>query len=251
MITRMDDQRIGRSLRVLRRRRRSRQTDVAVAAGVSQSLVSDIECGRLAGVTLGTLRRVFAAVDAGFEGSVLWRGPGLDCLLDADHSTMVGISGERLGRDGWERPLEVSYSVFGERGSIDVLGAKREKRAVIVEEVKTSLVSVEATIRKLDEKARLVRERLCRERFGWDPRWVGRIVVLPDTTSARRAVARHASVLDVALAERGRDVRRWLREPEGDLAGILFVPIRARSVPDAGRCRVHPVSGGPPDTGYR
>ena len=242
----MDDHRIGRSLRVLRRRRNLRQVDVAIVAGVSQSLVSDIEAGRLTGVTQGTLRRVFAAVDAGFEGTVRWRGTALDRLVDADHSHLVGLSAERLRRLRWEPMVEASYSVFGERGSIDLLAGMEDRRAVVVEEVKTSLVSLEATLRKLDEKVRLVAERLCWERFGWSPRSVGRILVLPDDTSARRAVARQAAILEVALPARGPVVRRWLRTPEGNIAGILFVPVGSRVVPDAARQRVRR----PPDTGY-
>jgi transcriptional regulator with XRE-family HTH domain len=243
----MDDHRIGRSLRVLRRRRNLRQVDVAIAAGASHSLVSDIEAGRLTGVTHGTLRRVFAAVDAGFEGTVLWRGPALDRMLDADHAQLVGLSAERLQRFRWEPiVVEASYSVYGERGSIDVFGGMADRRAVVVEEVKTSLVSLEGTLRKLDEKVRLVTERLCRERFGWDPRSVGRILVVPDDTTARRAVARQAATLDVALPARGTVVRQWLRDPEGNVAGILFVPVSSRLVPDAARRRVRQ----PPDTGY-
>ncbi len=244
----MDDHRVGRSLRVLRRRQNLRQVDVAIAAGVSQSLVSEIEAGRLSGVTLGTLRRVFAGVDAGFEGDVRWRGPALDRLLDADHGQLVGLSAERLQRYRWA-PIEVeaSYSEYGERGSIDVLAAMADLRAVVVEEVKTSLVSLDATLRKLDEKVRLVTERLCRKRFGWSPRSVGRILILPDDTTARRAVARHAATLDLALPARGTEVRRWLRRPEGNIAGILFVAMGPRAVPDAARQRVHR----PPNTGYR
>ncbi len=232
---------------MLRRGRGLRQADVAIAAGVSQSVVSDIERGRLPGVTLGTLRRVFGAVDAGFEGAVLWRGHGLERALDADHAQLVGLASERLRRDGWEAMLEASYSVYGERGSIDVLGGLNDRRAVVIEEVKTSLVSIDATLRKLDEKARLVRDGLCRERFGWDPSCVGRVLVLPDTTTARRAVARETRTLGIALPMRGGDVRSWLRRPDGDLAGVLFLPVGARMVPAAARRRIHR----PPDPGYR
>lgn len=244
----MDDQRIGRSLRVLRRRRQLRQSDVAVAAHVSQSLVSQIEAGRLAGLTLGTLKRVFAAVDAGFEGDVLWRGPALDRLIDADHARLVGVACEGLRRSGWDPiRIEASYSEFGERGSIDVLGGRPVDRAVVIEEVKTSLVSIESTLRKLDEKTRLVAERLCGTILGFEARYVGRILILPDDTTARRAVLRHAQALDVALPDRGLVVRRWLRSPSGSLRGILFLPVGSGAVSDAARQRVHPRS----DPGYR
>ena len=64
----MDDIRVGMALRSLRLRAGLRQIDVARAAGVSQSLVSAVECGRLATLPVGTLRRIFAAVGAGFDG---------------------------------------------------------------------------------------------------------------------------------------------------------------------------------------
>jgi len=239
----MDDQRIGRALRVLRQRNGLRQADVAIAARVSQALVSNIEQGRLAGVTFGVLRRVFAAVDAGFDGQVLWRGSGLDRVLDADHARLVGIAAERLSKGTWQTVVEPTYSVYGERGSIDLLAGMRDRRAVLVEEIKTSLASVEATLRKLDEKVRLVAERLSRDQFGWTPTTVGRLLVLPDTTTARRQVAKHDGLLRIALPARATEVRQWLREPVGQLSGILFLPIGSRSQPAAARQRVHTRKG--------
>jgi transcriptional regulator with XRE-family HTH domain len=220
----MDDARIGRALRVLRQRRGLRQCEVAAAAGVSQSTISDVERGRLRGLPVATIRRVFAAVDAGFEGTVLWRGAGLDRLLDARHASLVAGSVRRLTELGWETRVEATYSIYGERGSIDILGALVRVRAVLVEEVKSELASLEETIRKLDEKVRLVRQEIARDTFGWRPAHVGRLLVLPDSTTARRRVASLEPVLAVALPDRGSAVRQWLREPSGALAGILFQP---------------------------
>ena len=205
----MDDARIGRALRVLRQRRGLRQSEVAAAAGVSQSTISDVECGRAGGLSVATLRRIFAAVDAGFEGTVHWRGAGLDRLLDARHASLVAASVRRLGALGWQTHVETTYSIYGERGSIDVLGALTQVRAVLVEEVKSELASLEETIRKLDEKVRLVRERVALERFGWQPALVGRLLVLPESTSARRRVAALEPVLRVAFPHRGSIVRKW------------------------------------------
>lgn len=196
---------------------------------------------------MGALRRVFAAVDAGFEGTVMWRGPGLDRLLDADHAHLCGIATERLRRDGWDPLVEASYSVNGERGSIDVLAAKTICRCVLVEEVKTSLVSVEATLRKLDEKTRLVRERLCLDRFGWVPRAVGRLLVFPDSTSgAPGGGASRSSAADRAAKPWGRcppvaPRTRWRSRRDRVPAGPL--PIAAQrcpaTYPPAIRARYH------------
>lgn len=223
---------------MLRVRRGLRQTDVAIAAGISQSVVSDLERGRISGMALGTIRRAFAAVDAGFEGDVLWRGPALDRLLDADHARLVSLAAERLSRAGWKAIVEATYSVYGERGSIDVLGGLEARRAVVVEEVKTSVVSVEATARKLDEKTRLVREGLAADRFGWRPAAVARLLVLPDTSAARSQVAKNDDVLRLILPARGADVRSWLRAPAGDLGGIVFKTLPEGIQPRAARQRV-------------
>jgi hypothetical protein len=204
-----------------------RQSDVARSAAVSQSLISVIEAGRLGMICLEDLRRVFAAVGAGFDGNVVWRGAGVDRLLDARHAALVASSITVLERRGWQVYPEVSYSIFGERGSLDLLGAREAERAVIVEEIKSEFGSLEGTIRKLDEKARLVRERICEERLGWRPSIIGRVLVLPDTDTARRAVRRHAPVLEAAFPDRGPTVRGWLRAPAGPLSGILFVPAGA------------------------
>jgi transcriptional regulator with XRE-family HTH domain len=246
----MDDARIGRALRVLRQRRGLRQSEVAAAAGVPQPTISAIECGRLAGLPIATIRRVFAAVDAGFEGAVMWRGAGLDRLLDARHAALVGASVHRLAELGWETHVEASYSVYGERGSIDVLGGLMLVRAVLVEEVKSELANVEETIRKLDEKVRLVRKEIALDRFGWEPAFVGRLLVLPDSTTARQRVASLEPVLRVAFPDRGSAVRHWLREPSGALAGVLFQPDIAPGDRKSDQRGVHRVRGPrDPDSG--
>lgn len=119
--------------------------------------------------------------------------------------------------------VEATYSVYGERGSIDVLAGHDPTRSLLVEEVKSELTSVEAVGRKTDEKLRLARRMLCRERFGWAPIAAARVLVLPATDTARRSVARHAAILDAAFPARGREVTRWLRRPAGELSGVLFV----------------------------
>jgi transcriptional regulator with XRE-family HTH domain len=219
----VDVARIGRTLWVLRRRRGLRQLDVAAAAGASQSASSKAERGNLATLSLGTLRRFFAAVDAGFEGSVIWRGGALDRVLDERHAALVGVITQLLKARGWETVIEATYAVYGERGSVDILAAHARSRTILVVEVKTELTSIEQLGRKVDEKVRLARQRLCRDRFGWTPAYAGRLLVLPDLDSRRRAVHRHATVLNVSFPARGPAVRTWLRRPTGDLGGVLFV----------------------------
>ena len=85
----MTDLSIGRVCRTLRRRLRWRQSDLAARAGVSQSLISDIERGQLRHVGLATLRRVFESLEVDLVLNARWRGGELDRLLDEDHSRLV------------------------------------------------------------------------------------------------------------------------------------------------------------------
>lgn len=210
-------------MRELRQRRGLRQADVAGLAGLSQQTISLIECGQAAAFTVDTLRRTFAALGAGYEGLVVWRGGGLDRLLDSRHSALVGEAAARLSALGWAVVVEASYSIYGERGAVDVLAGHAATRTVLVEEVKSELVSIEALGRKTDEKVRLARHQLCRERFGWAPLAAGKVLVLPDTDAARRSVVRHGAVLSIMFASRPNAVRAWLRRPVGDLTGVVFV----------------------------
>jgi transcriptional regulator with XRE-family HTH domain len=233
----MNDATVGRSIRILRLRLGWRQQDLAEKAGVSQGLVSLVERGRLDAVTIRKLRRVLGALDAETLFDVRWRGGLLDRLLDERHATLVGKVATVLSRFGWQVVPELTYSVFGERGSIDLVAWHATSRTLLVVEVKTELASIEATLRKLDEKVRLA-PSLVNERFGWRPGPVARLLVLPADRTQRRRVARHGAVLDRALPARGPVVRMWLRGPQASIAGIAFL-----SIPDGGPVRRRPANG--------
>ena len=73
-----------------------------------------------------------------------------------------------LGAAGWMVRPEVSYSEWGERGSIDLLGWHASTRSLLIVEVKSELASVEETLRKHDEKVRLG-SVVASRRLGWSP----------------------------------------------------------------------------------
>ncbi len=224
---------IGRVVRALRRRKGWRQLDLAEAAGCSQTLISLIERGQIDTLSLRALRQVLGALEVRSVLDLSWRGAALDRLLDEEHSRLVGAVAAYLRHLGWLVELEVTYSSFGERGSIDVFAFHEASRTLLVIEVKTDLPSTEATLRKLDEKVRLATE-VARARFGWQPRSVARIVVMTDTSTLRRRVARHADVFDHSLPLRGTSIRAWLRAPSGSVSGLWFLSVSNR---DAARCR--------------
>lgn len=217
----MNDVVIGRALRVLRLRLHLRQVDVGARAGVSQQLVSRIERGRSAGVTAGTLRRVFAAVDADVTTIVRWRAGELDRLMDDGHAQLVARVAGLLHARGWMVLTEVTFSTYGERGAIDLLAWHAATRSLLIVEVKTEIASAEEMLRRHDLKVRLAPE-IGLERFGDRPARVGRLLVVDDTSANRRRAGSMAPLLGLAYPSRGRAVREWLRAPAGELRGMAF-----------------------------
>jgi len=106
---------------------------------------------------------------------------------------------------------EVSFSVRGERGSIDVLAFHPTAATLLVVEVKSVVPDLQATFVTVDRKTRLASE-IARER-GWRPARVGRLLVLREDWTARRRVAAHEATFAGAFPARGWAVRRWLRDP--------------------------------------
>src|SRR5215218_330534 len=97
----MDDRSVGLVLRALPRRRGWRQVDLAARAGCSQAVVSEVERGNFARTSLNKLRVLFNAVEARLQLTPLWRGAGLDRLLDEEHAIVAEIIARRLGDAGW------------------------------------------------------------------------------------------------------------------------------------------------------
>lgn len=230
---------VGAVFRAVRRRLRLSQRELGARAGVSQQTVSLIERGRLDEVALATLRRVGAVLGIEISFAPRWRGPELDRLLDAGHAAIVeAVVGGLRGR-GWTVLVEWSFNRYGERGSVDVLAWHPDRSALVVVEVKTRLVDLQDLLSTLDRKVRIAAALLPKER-GWRPVNVGRIVVLPDTSTSRDAVDRHRATFGAALPGRTIAVHRWLREPANELRAVWFL----RSTGEAGAPGRHVVGRG-------
>ena len=128
-----------------------------------------------------------------------------------------------LREAGWEAAVEVSFSIWGERGSIDVLAWHPATGSLLVIEVKSVVPDSQATLHGLDRKARLAPQLA--EKRGWETRNVGRLLVVSESRTSRRRVAALAATYDTALSDRNVDVRHWIRRPAGVLAGLLFLTI--------------------------
>lgn len=193
------------------------------------------------------IRAIFAALEARVQLAPRWKGAELERLLDEDHSVVVAEVVRRLEGLGWRVEIEVTYSEYGERGSIDVLGTQAAERAVVVVEVKTDIASTEAVGRKIDEKARLA-PGIVRERLGLSPTTVGRLLVLPESMRLRRIVKRHP-VIGRMFPPEANAIRQWLRRPIGTMAGLWFLSdttlgtTREASKPTSGRTTPRPSVG--------
>lgn len=204
----MDDRRVGRIVREVRIRKHWRQRDLASAAATSPGVISLIEHGRLEQVALPSLRRVGAALDIRIGIDAWWRGGEVDRLLDRAHAALVEHVAGVLRAHGWTVRVEVSFNVFGERGSVDVVGWQPAWGALAIGECKSRIGDVQELHATFGRKVRLVPEVLRRDE-GW--------------------VAAHPTTFGTVWPERTRAARRWVRRPVDppDGAGfgaILFVP---------------------------
>jgi hypothetical protein len=181
--------------------------------------VTKVEAGHIESVSVATLRAIAAAVGATVDVRLRWNGEAIDRLLDEGHARIVDAFVILLRASGWEVSVEVSFSFWGERGSIDILAFHRLTGVVLVVQVKSLVPDSQATLYGLDRKARLAPE-IARER-GWDCRSVARLLVVGDSTTSRRRIAQVASMYAAVLPDRGVAVRRWLRSPSGPLAGLI------------------------------
>jgi transcriptional regulator with XRE-family HTH domain len=217
----VDGVRLGAPYRALRLRGNLRQSDLAGKARVPREVISEVENGRLARATLDDLRLLAVTLGADLDVRLRWRGERLDRLLDEAHAATIAVTLERLATLAWETAVEASFSIWGERGSIDILAWHPGSRTLLVIEVKSTIPDLQATLHDLDRKVRLAPE--VASRFGWTPRAVGRLLVVAESPTSRGRVRRSRAVLDVALPIRGAAVRSWLREPRGPIAGIWFL----------------------------
>jgi transcriptional regulator with XRE-family HTH domain len=231
-------ERIGRTLRAIRHERNWTQATLGRHARCSRSVISRVERGNLRACSFATLCRLFECLDAAIVLSIRWRGGELDRLLDADHAVL----GERwsvIRGERWQARSEVTYSEYGERGSIDELAYDPVTGTLLVTELKTGIFDAGRAVAKVDEKARLA--VALGRRLGWAASRVVPCFAIADTRTNRRRVTEHTALFR-RFECRGMAARTWLRDPSAAVGGLLlFVPlsdVRGTHGRRAGRQRV-------------
>jgi len=218
----MDTDRLGRAFRAIRLATHEGQRAVARRAGVSQSAYSRIERGRLASVKVSTLARIACSLDAELVLDLRYQGGRIDRLIDRAHAALVQYLLRQLEAAGWQSIVEFSFNVFGERGSVDVLAWHAPTRTLLIVEVKSRILDLQALLLSLGRKLRLVPNEARRE-LGWDAEAVGRILLVPGSTEARRLIERHRAIFDASLPAGTPAVCQWIRDPRGPIAGVWLV----------------------------
>jgi transcriptional regulator with XRE-family HTH domain len=216
----MDDAALGAAIRALRHRRGWRQLDLAARAGVSPSVISVLEAGHADRLSLPAIRRVSGALDLRLRWDAGFRGSELARLRDADHARTSEAVIRRLEGQGWQAMAEVSFNNYGERGRIDVLAYHPAARMLVVIEIKTLIVEVQAILGGLSVKQR-VAPAVARS-MGWRPATVVPALVVSEGATNRRRLAEHERLF-ARLTLRGRAAMTWLRAPVGAPEGLLIL----------------------------
>ena len=196
-----------------------------------------IERGDLLRIAWADLVSVAEAVGARLDLDVRWQGEGIDRLLDERHAATVAAVVSLFRRCGWDVDVEVSFSIFGERGSVDVVGRHPPTGILAIVEVKASVPNANQTVIGVDRKARLA-PQIAKERK-WTCRGVARFLAIAEGTTSRARVARHEEIFSTAFPMRGRECVAWLRTPTPTPASGLFF-VRLPEVRSTDRKRVRP-----------
>jgi transcriptional regulator with XRE-family HTH domain len=213
-------QQFGTRFRAVRVKRGWRQQDVAIRAGVHRTVVSNIERGHLAAMSIGTILAVARSLDIQVSLTARWHAADLDRLVNSRHARLHESVAQWFGSalPEWVLDPEVTFSIYGERGTIDILAWHPRDRALIVIELKTDIVDVNQLMGQMNQRRRLARQ-IARDR-GWDPVTISTWVIVANGRTNRARLAAHRAVLRNAFPLDGRSMQGWLRRPDRSVAAL-------------------------------
>ncbi len=224
-----DDDRLANASRALRLRLGLTQ-DSLVGTGRSRHIPRLIENGGAGELRLKDVRDHFSRLGGSVRVNAWYDGALLDRLVDSEHADVVEHAVSQIVGPNWQGVhTEVSFNEYGDRGSIDFLAANEVERAVLIGEAKSAWGALGETLRSLDIKVRLA-PKIATDRYGWQPRVVGVVLALPESSSSRRVAQRYSTTLLNAFPARNIEIQRLLRSPHQPLRGLWFLPIGAWAI---------------------
>jgi hypothetical protein len=167
------------------------------------------------------IRAVAAALGADVDIRIRWQGADLDRITSAAHAELHESIAAYLARwPEWIWRPEVSFSIWGERGVIDILAWHAGSRSLLIIELKTELTDPQDLVATMGRRVRLGRE--IARGLGWHPTSVSAWVIVVESSTNRRRVAHHSRLLRTAFPDDGHAIRRWLRAPGGSVSALSF-----------------------------
>ncbi len=180
-----------------------------------------VERGRARELRLDLIVRIIEALGGTVSLQVQWQGGDLNRLLNARHSALhESVARYFTDLPDWVLAPEVSFSIRGEKGIVDILAWHAATRTLLVIELKTEIVDVNELMGTADRKRRLAAD-IGRER-GWHPLVVATWLIVADGKTNRRRVAAHRTTLRSVFPAEGRSINSWLRDPKGSVACLSF-----------------------------
>jgi hypothetical protein len=143
-------------------------------------------------------------------------------LLDRDHAELVNAVAAILKTLSWTVVLEYTFNHYGERGSVDVVAWHDRARALLLVEVKSRIIDIQALHLAMSRKTRVVPPLVVRDRR-WRPATISQLLVVRESTAARRVVQQHAETFETTFPVRGVAARAWLREPSRSVSALWFL----------------------------
>lgn len=222
----MRDEVLGRLFRMTRFRRGWTQQELASRARISRSTISRIESGLGSRYRLAVVQRHGNALGLKVELGVSGRGGETVRMRDDEHAAIVEHVARMLRDGGWLVEAEASFSVYGERGRVDLIAFHAATGTLLIVEVKAEVVDLQDLFGSLSVKQRLA-PKIAAER-GWRVRSVSLLVAVAAVDGNREIIARHATLFE-GFERNAARIRAWVQRPRPSGKLLLYVAAGATS----------------------
>jgi transcriptional regulator with XRE-family HTH domain len=187
------------------------QQALGTAAGVSRSLIAEIEAGR-ANPSLDVVGRIGDAL--GLELQRAGRRPIAieGRARDAVHARCSGYVDRRLRSAGWETRREVEIVGARSHGWIDILAFDPRSGALLIVEIKTAIRDVGAIERQLGWYERRAID--VASDLGWQASHVSSWLVLLASEEVEDGLRQHRDLVRIAFPRRAHAMRDDVLQPE-------------------------------------